>query len=177
MTKYFQFKAKNVLKVDDDMFVNTYNVLELIRTSTIDTKTIICIGQYSVDVIRDPMSKWYVSPNEFSPEKYDTYCVGIFLLMSNELFASMNRQWPYVRFFWVDDYWMSAILGQKVNVTYDFRFESIIAYGDRTALQNISSILGMHTDQDINLMREMCNLFVVDLLDKTKNQKVDDLTI
>lgn len=152
------------------MFVNTFHVLEQLRKSKLRNNTILCNGVNPIRVNRNRKSKWFVSWKEYPASRYDRYCTGFFLLISSELIEAMNREWPYVRFFWIDDYWMTAMLGQVINVTLEFDNNHIILNGFKIRdnyFKSLPMLYGAHADRDLSLVYSLWKSLLV-------NKKIDD---
>ena len=139
-------------------------MLGQLRKSKLRNNTILCYGVNPIRVNRNRKSKWFVSWNEYPAARYDRYCTGFFLLISSELIEAMNREWPYVRFFWIDDYWMTAMLGQVVNVTLEFDNNHIILNGFKIRGNNFKSLsilYGAHADRDLTLVYSLWNSLLI----------------
>ena len=68
--------AKYVLKICDDVVVNTPQILNYFRHLPYEQNQIFGYGIYGVGPIRNVKNKWYVSKNEFNGTKYDPYVQG-----------------------------------------------------------------------------------------------------
>lgn len=140
------------------MFVNTFYVFDQLSRLKRARKSIACFGVRPIKVIRNPKSKWFVTWQEFPAVKFDRYCTGFLLLISSDLIASMNAKWPYVRFFWIDDYWMTAMLGKEVGAKLLFRNQQIVLNGyklNTTDMSNVTRIYGFHADHRIDRVNDM----------------------
>ena len=141
------------------MFVNTFNLLELVRNPNLDRKTIICNVAYSERPIRNPKSKWYITQEEYAPDIYKTYCYGYFSLIPNEIYLLLNQAMPFVPFVWLEDVW-TGLVGYKINAQYASPLKQVIRFGEKSAVDRVESIYGMHTEQNIPLLKEICNAFL-----------------
>ena len=69
--------AKFMLKIDDDLIVNSHALMPYVESYDKPLKkTILCLINYKSNVIRDPSSKFYVTKKMFNEEFYQTYCNG-----------------------------------------------------------------------------------------------------
>ena len=72
--------AQFILKVDDDIIVNTFFLLRhlksLVAHNGIEKKSIMCYINNKMKVIRSKRSKWYVSKQEYTDDIYHKYCSG-----------------------------------------------------------------------------------------------------
>ena len=123
-----------------------------------------CNGVNAIRVSRNKKSKWYVTWEEFPNYRFDPYCTGFFVIISSELIPAMYEESQYVRFFWIDDYWMSAMLGKAVNVQLIFRNNHIIIKPEKIRenyKKRIDGLYGAHMDHDLNFLIEMWNHLLV----------------
>ena len=69
--------AKFMLKIDDDLIVNSHALMPFVESYDKPLrKTILCLINHKSLVIRDPTSKFYVTKKMFNEEFYQTYCNG-----------------------------------------------------------------------------------------------------
>jgi len=140
------------------VFVNTFNVLNELRSSKLKHGQIFCNGVNPMKVNRNRKSKWFVTWEEYPEVKYDRYCTGFFLLISRELIPAMYKEAPYVKFFWIDDYWMTGMVGKIVKSDLIFLNNHILInpFKIRTNYEKrLPTLYGVHTDHDINFLTEM----------------------
>ncbi|XP_077412639.1 beta-1,3-galactosyltransferase 2 [Vanacampus margaritifer] len=80
-------RASYVMKTDSDMFVNTENLILKLLRPEMKPKTNYFTGivVHGDKPIRDKMSKWYVSKEEYPEMKYPTFCSGTGYVLSGEL--------------------------------------------------------------------------------------------
>ncbi|VDP12156.1 unnamed protein product [Soboliphyme baturini] len=81
-----------VLKIDDDIF------------------SIFCLNWKNMEVIRDNGSKWYVSKEDYPSDQYLSYCSGSAYLLTADALFPMYKASRRVRFFWVDDVYVTGLL-------------------------------------------------------------------
>ena len=120
--------ARFVLKSDDDIFVNIFHVINHLKSlEKHDNRTkelLLCLVWSRMKVIRDSKSKWYLSPKEFKDDYFPTYCSGSAFMMTTDVIANMYNTSLYTPFFWVDDFYVTGLLAQKVGVVHQ-RFNSV----------------------------------------------------
>ena len=162
-----------ILKTDDDVILNTFEIIPFIKSLNI-TNAMICNGWKSVKVNRNKTYKWYVSKDEYSAEKYNDYCCGFTILFNGHLAPLLYNQTFYTKFFWIDDYYMSGLLARKVNATLVFLNEKIVL--DYKKLKNTSrkdNILSLHLKGSINaassLWRDFFNFHLKKLFHNVTN--------
>jgi beta-1,3-galactosyltransferase 1 len=114
--------AKYILKVDDDIISNIFIVLRhlnhLTKNQLIPPKTIMCLVWQQMKVMREKQSKWYVSKEEFFDDMYGPYCSGSAYIFTSDLPSLMYNTSLFIKFFWVDDYFMTGLLGRSVGASF-----------------------------------------------------------
>ncbi|KFM64448.1 UDP-GlcNAc:betaGal beta-1,3-N-acetylglucosaminyltransferase 5A, partial [Stegodyphus mimosarum] len=124
--------AKYLLKMDDDIFMDVYQLLDYIyaKFKYFDLENnIACYFQKHMPVVRDPVSKWYVSKAEFSSDTFDDYCSGWAYLTTPHAAKSLIYSARKLPYFWVDDVHLtgSAAKGAgigKISLNYLYALET-----------------------------------------------------
>lgn len=119
---------KYVLKIDDDIFVNVFKIIELIQQSEKTSKSLLICPQWiGMGIIRDPKSKWYVKKEEFPGKNtFPPYCSGHFYMATLDVITAMFKASKRTRFFWVDDVYITGLLVNKAKKDVKFKTVSII---------------------------------------------------
>lgn len=129
--------AKYILKADDDIFVNIFNVIEHFKSITKyegEQKNMIqCLVWSRMKVVRDPKSKWYIPRSEFTEDYFPTYCSGSAYMFSGDVIPKMYNASFNTQFFWVDDFYITGLLASKVGAKYR-RFNSVYSLAPSTFL-------------------------------------------
>lgn len=108
-----------LMKMDDDIFVDIYQFIDYIKNKLIDLdlqNNIACHFQKSMPVVRDSVSKWFVSKAEFESNTFNDYCSGWAYITKPKvagLLCEAVRKLPY---FWVDDVHLTGSAAQVANV-------------------------------------------------------------
>ena len=111
-------KAKFVLKVDDDVIVNSFSLLNYLKSMNSSlSNTMICRYNPNSKVPRDKLSKFYVSPEEYSNEYFIPYCDGPAYLLSIDLADSLYKQSLVQKLFKFEDVYV-GMLAANLNVSY-----------------------------------------------------------
>ncbi|XP_040297976.1 acetylgalactosaminyl-O-glycosyl-glycoprotein beta-1,3-N-acetylglucosaminyltransferase-like [Bufo bufo] len=94
---------------DDDVFVNTFNVVTYLRSNEADRH--LFVGQLveNVGPIRDTGSKYYV-PEQVTTSNYPAYCAGGGILMSRYTAHAIHNESHYIQFFPIDDVYLGMCL-------------------------------------------------------------------
>lgn len=120
-----------VLKMDDDIFINLPLVMEYLNinfpklkenengyslmSSRTSSKIFICHIISDGQPERDPKSKWFVRPDEFSSQKYPPFCSGWGYMTTVETIESILDQIHPTNFLWIDDVYITGILRAKAG--------------------------------------------------------------
>lgn len=117
-----------VVKVDDDMFVNIFYLMEYYLPKFRNTtRHVMCQTRpKGTSPIMREKSKWQVSENQFkSMTHYPvTYCNGYFVLISIDIIRQLYKASFITPFFWVDDVYLYGLLPDKIG---NVKFTSIVA--------------------------------------------------
>ena len=120
--------AKFILKSDDDIFVNTFTLIQHLKsldkmshTKALTTKAdvqnlLLCLVWNHMPVMRT--GKWKVSENDFKENYYPTYCSGSAFTMSTDVAIKMHEVSYQVPFFWVDDFYITGLLPLKAHINH-----------------------------------------------------------
>ena len=115
-------KARLILKTDDDIFVNIFNVYNhfwsLHKSQSPFEKSVFCLVWHRMKVVRNPQSKWYLSVDEFKDDYFPQYCSGSAYMFTNDLIPLMYEASFSTPFFWVDDYYVTGMLAEKAGAKY-----------------------------------------------------------
>lgn len=112
-------EAKIIVKVDDDVFLNVFKLMEEIH-STFENKTrsIWCTVRYNgTSEIQRKKGKWKIDDNEFKNMTHFpvTYCNGFFTMVSSDIIKEMYEAAKVTPFFWVDDVYLFGLLPDKIG--------------------------------------------------------------
>lgn len=128
-------QAQFILKIDDDIIVNLFILLRHLahlNEYNIEKKqTIMCLVWTYMKVMRNKKSKWYLSKEEYEPDHFSHYCSGSAYLLTNDLPQIMYNRSFYVKFFWVDDFYMTGLLANASNATLEFYNSLYALTGER----------------------------------------------
>lgn len=111
--------ARFVLKVDDDVFVNVFKLMEKIDMDfTNKTRHIWCPVRYNGTAqIQRNKGKWVVEENEFKNLTHYpfTYCNGFITILTSDMISEMYEASKITRFFWIDDVYLFGLLPFKIG--------------------------------------------------------------
>ncbi|XP_045198440.2 beta-1,3-galactosyltransferase 5-like [Mercenaria mercenaria] len=140
---------RRVLKVDDDVFLNT----EKLHSVENKQDTIYCLRQNANTSIIQRMEnyKWKVDKSEFKNHKYFPlpYCHGFFISMSTSMASKLYEAAHSMPFFWIDDFYVYGMLADKLGVSSN--------------IVDMHHLLSLHTYDSLNCFgneNTKCNLLV-----------------
>ena len=110
--------AKNVIKVDDDVFLNVPQAISFLTENSylkIGSDMIHCPHLLNVNPIRDTNYKWFVTTKEFPGHKYPLYCEGFGYILGTNLCRRLYKASTESNIFWIDDVFVTGILTQKLG--------------------------------------------------------------
>ncbi|XP_046573948.1 beta-1,3-galactosyltransferase 5-like [Haliotis rubra] len=110
--------AKLIVKADDDVLINVFNLVEYISKTDFRQHFLYCELYYDGLTRREKLSKWYVKRRDYPFDNYPTYCSGMAYLMSPDVARELYKASENTRFYWVDDVYVTGILALKVNPTF-----------------------------------------------------------
>lgn len=118
--KWFTYhcpKAKYILKADDDVFVNTPTLYDVLETTTQRRRLLFCQEISRSPVKRTHRSKWYVSIPEYRNKYYPSHCPGYSIIYTPDVALQLYREAQQQPYFWIDDVHMTGTIAHRINVT------------------------------------------------------------
>ncbi|XP_055925275.1 beta-1,3-galactosyltransferase 5-like [Argiope bruennichi] len=112
-------RTKYIMKMDDDIFTDIYQLMDYItnRIKNLDLRNnIACYFQTGMPVVRDPVSKWFVSKEEFVSDTFDDYCSGWAYLTTTHVAQRLCEAVKKLPYFWVDDVHLTGTAAKLANV-------------------------------------------------------------
>jgi len=115
-SKYCQ-RAKYVVLLDDDFFVNPQNLIKMLDGLPIKNRTGLYMGQLfeGYEPHRDPKSKWFVSETEYPLKKYPPFISAGTIILSWDVVLKLQDAMQYVKPYRLDDIYV-AIVAQKLTI-------------------------------------------------------------
>ncbi|CAF4630965.1 unnamed protein product [Rotaria magnacalcarata] len=128
-------QASYISKTDDDMIVNTFTLLKHLKFRDShrmkQNNSIFCRVYKPMNVFRDKNIKWYLSEKEYPLEKFSSFCSGSAFILTNDLAKTIYNLSLYVPFLWIDDVYITGLVAQAVNVTFN-QLKSLYTMNDET---------------------------------------------
>ncbi|XP_046736300.1 beta-1,3-galactosyltransferase 5-like [Diprion similis] len=119
--KYHCPDVKYVLKLDDDVFVNTPAVLAFLARNMLpwgENRVMRCNPASSTVPQRKAGDKWMVTKKEYPGKTYPAYCLGWVIFYTLDTVSLLYEEAQCTPYFWIDDVHISGIVAKKVNLTY-----------------------------------------------------------
>lgn len=110
---------KYVIKMDDDIIVDMYSLLNVINVKFYKHKSSI-VGYVfnNMRPIRIKANKWYVTKEEYASNEYPTFVSGWLYVTDFKTAEKLVAQSTSVPYFWIDDVYITGILAKVANVTF-----------------------------------------------------------
>ncbi|XP_061164671.1 beta-1,3-galactosyltransferase 1-like isoform X2 [Saccostrea echinata] len=125
----FCSNVEMVVKVDDDMFVNIFYLMEYYLPKYRKSKrSLMCHNRpKGTSPIMRQKSKWQVKDEQFKNMTHYpvTYCNGYFVLISADIIRELYKSSFLTPFFWVDDVYLYGLLPDKIG---NVKFTQIAHY-------------------------------------------------
>lgn len=118
--KWFTYhcpEAKYILKADDDVFVNTPALYDVLETATQRRRLLFCQEIRKAPVKRTHRSKWYVSIPEYRNKYYPSHCPGYSIIYTPDVAFLLYREAQQQPYFWIDDVHLTGTIAQRINAT------------------------------------------------------------
>ncbi|CAF1265666.1 unnamed protein product [Didymodactylos carnosus] len=178
--KWISLYCKNVsyiLKTDDDIIINMFVVLHHLSLITYEypqerwRSSVACLLWTHMKVMRDKTSKWYLSKDEYPQDYFSSYCSGSAYFITRDLIDEFYDTSLYVKYFWVDDYYITGLLPRNSRryVTYHFLNSIYIINVDLVEerfLKQIDQLVFGHMPKSINKIYQLWTL-----IEKTQIEK------
>jgi len=123
--------AKYIVKIDDDLVLNTFNLLRFLNDEnkfyphvnfSIPLKLTFFGEIFNMRPIKDINSKWHVTDKEYNKElyridHYSNFCHGPSVVMTSDLIKQLYDKSYDIKVFWIDDVYV-GILGRYINANF-----------------------------------------------------------
>lgn len=113
---------KFIMKMDDDIVINLYEAIELLKLKSINNvHDDFLMGHLmeNLSPVRNIASKWFVDANEYSKDVYPNFLSGWFYVIDMQtalkIIYQSKRRYDY---FWIDDLFVTGILRKEAGIEY-----------------------------------------------------------
>ena len=107
--------AKYLLKTDDDMFINLPYLMQILHSQPFKRSI---MGPYNGKSRVYRGGKWKMTPEQFPFKYYPPYEAGAAYIISADITSELFQTAEYVPWIFIDDVYITGILGKIVNVTH-----------------------------------------------------------
>jgi beta-1,3-galactosyltransferase 1 len=118
--------AEVVMKVDDDIVVDMYNLFpRIVMRMSFVTNHVFCNRLHNEPIERNKRLKYFVSENELKGKSvFPPYCEGKVVIFTSDLVHQILNVASNTPVFWLEDVYMyGLVLNQIPNLTFDiYRF-------------------------------------------------------
>nr|XP_022287728.1 beta-1,3-galactosyltransferase 5-like isoform X2 [Crassostrea virginica] len=108
-------RAKYVLKIDDDMFLNVNLLKSDLKNKNYSNSMIGCKVRNS-SPFRFPLSKWYLSRDQYSADVFPDYISGPAYVLSGDILSKLYSATKLVPYIFLEDVYLNGICREKVSV-------------------------------------------------------------
>ena len=156
-------KAKFFVKTDDDTIVDMYFLHRILHSRVVNgfelKRTLMCNVLKKQPVSRDYYNMWYIEKSEYSADFYGPYCSGMAYIGTIDLAGLMFNSSLYLKYFWVDDYYITGALARNLNSTY-VNLKNYMTFTEHKARLNLQKkdignfifTLSVNTENDFYIM-------------------------
>jgi len=109
--------VKFVIKMDDDIAVDLFQMRRLIKINYRNSRNLIAgLIQIGNAAIRSNSSKWKVSKSEYSSNRYPDFVSGWCYIASIDVIHKVVESSRSLPYFWIDDVFVTGILAEKLRI-------------------------------------------------------------
>ncbi|XP_067666137.1 beta-1,3-galactosyltransferase 5-like [Haliotis asinina] len=105
-----------ILKLDDDVFINPYRVIDFLAGDDLKQRTMFCTTITGKGPVRSPKYKSYISYEEYPFDIYPSFCLGYAYITTRECWYSMYEVSKNSKALRMDDVFVSTALAMKAGV-------------------------------------------------------------
>lgn len=109
--------VKYIMKMDDDIVVNIYGILEKLHSGVIEIDSLAGYGMRNMVPVREPANKWYASKMQYAGNIYPDFVSGWLYVASPEVADRLiSYAESFRKYFWIDDVFVTGILRKDLNI-------------------------------------------------------------
>ncbi|XP_061194458.1 beta-1,3-galactosyltransferase 1-like [Saccostrea echinata] len=141
------FRAKYLLKIDDDMFLNIKVLLKYLKLENPENSITGCADTNKIPV-RNPSKKWYVSQHKYNKEKFPPYVSGTAYVICGEIIPKLLKASQTVPFLDIEDVFITGLCREfiKAKVIKHKGFTCRYREPGPCGLNYIDAVTGHHFD-------------------------------
>ncbi|XP_011257775.1 beta-1,3-galactosyltransferase 5 [Camponotus floridanus] len=109
--------ARYIMKMDDDIVVNIYDLLEKLHSGIIEKDSLAGYIMKNMVPVRELANKWYVSQTEYADNIYPDFVSGWLYITNSQVTSQLiNYAKSSHKYFWIDDVFVTGILRKDLNI-------------------------------------------------------------
>ncbi|XP_078361163.1 beta-1,3-galactosyltransferase 1-like [Oculina patagonica] len=121
-TRYCKFSF--LLKADDDVFVNSAQLLSFLSDPTTTPKQKLYMGIHRKRPLVQRRGKWKVTKEEYSDSVYPPFCPGFGFVLSHDVAITFVKAFDFVPYYRMDDVYVGMLAKQSgIKITHNAGFE------------------------------------------------------
>ncbi|XP_052695016.1 N-acetyllactosaminide beta-1,3-N-acetylglucosaminyltransferase 2-like [Crassostrea angulata] len=106
--------AEYILKVDDDVFLNSYLLINYLKKIN-PVNSIIGCKITNAPVVRDKLSKYFISKEEYKPDYFPHYFGGPAYVISGDIFGKLYLATSEVPSIFIEDVYITGMCRKYIN--------------------------------------------------------------
>ena len=122
--KEFCETSKYIVKVDEDLIVNVFKLVEYVKEieklKKQYSRTIFCSVFSNERPRRYLGDKWFVTKEEYPFGRYPAYCEGYAYIMRKDLIVPLYEASLRLKYYWIDDVYVTGMLVDRINATRQY---------------------------------------------------------
>ncbi|XP_062577849.1 beta-1,3-galactosyltransferase 1-like [Saccostrea cucullata] len=107
-------RAKYYIKVDDDIFLNVRNLIDDLKRMK-PSNSIMGCKVTNTSPFRFPLSKWYISRKQYSPDTFPDYISGPAYVITGDIISKLYLATNVVERIFLEDVYVNGICRQYIN--------------------------------------------------------------
>lgn len=138
--------VNHVIKVDDDVFVNTFRVLDVLNGTRDTDRKIYCQLRPAYSNVIPRAGKWKLEKEFFKNfTRYPfPFSNGFIVIYSGKLIPELSKAAEFTPFLWLDDVYVTGILAENVGrVTHVNLGKFVTFHESRTCFRNITKLCNL----------------------------------
>ncbi|XP_046749681.1 beta-1,3-galactosyltransferase 5 [Diprion similis] len=117
-TRYCK-NASYVMKMDHDIVVDLYKIIEVIKTASIAHNVVMGYVLRNMIPVREPMNKWFVTRDEFVADFYPDFLSGwLYVTTPKTAKDLVDAAQIYPKYFWIDDLFLTGIIREELGIKF-----------------------------------------------------------
>jgi len=110
-------KVHHVLKADDDVFINVHKLVNFIEMHWGNKRTIFGHVAHAQSPIRDRLSKFYLSYEDFPENVFPDFANGYAYIMTSDIVRDLYHHTMNHTFLKIEDVLVTGIVAKSLNIT------------------------------------------------------------